>query len=109
MGLNPIGNPDWARDVTDRIDGLVQTVRSRTTAPITVLVRAVVFGTLVAITGLVAVTLLIIMILRVLQILLAFPFDAQSAVWISYVLLGGIFVVTGALLMSRRHLRDEMS
>ena len=106
MGLNPIRNPDWARDVTDRIETAVSSVRSRTTAPITVVVRAVVFGTLVAITALVAAVLLIITLQRVLQILLAFPFQPDSAVWISYVLLGGIFVLVGAFLMTRRHLPD---
>ena len=34
MGLNPIGNPNWAKQTADTVEQLVGTVRDRTTTPI---------------------------------------------------------------------------
>ena len=107
MGLNPIGNPDWAKQTADTVEQLVSTIRDRTTTPIVRLTRGLVFGLLAAFAGGIAFLLLIIILLRLVQMVWAVPFDHDSSVWISYATVGGIFVVLGWLLMSRRHAVDE--
>jgi predicted lysophospholipase L1 biosynthesis ABC-type transport system permease subunit len=107
MGLNPIGNPNWAKETADLVERLVTSVRDKTTKPIVLLARGLVFGLLGAIVGLVSLMLVIIVSLRLLQMLWALPFDHDSSVWISYLTIGGIFVLAGWLAMSRRHVRDE--
>ena len=107
MGLNPIGNPDWAKQTADAVEQLVNTIRDRTTTPIVQLTRAVVFGLLGAFAGGIAFVLLIVIMLRLVQMVWAVPFDHDSSVWLSYATVGGIFVVIGWLFMSRRHAVDE--
>ncbi len=108
MGLNPIGNPNWAKETADTVERLVNTVRDRTTTPIVMLTRAIVFGLLGAFAGIIALVLVIIILLRLVQMAWAWPFDENSSVWLSYATVGGMFVLAGWLLMSRRHAVDEI-
>ncbi|MGD9701511.1 MAG: hypothetical protein AB7Q42_24050 [Acidimicrobiia bacterium] len=109
MGLNPIGNPDWAKQTADTVERLVGSVRDKTTKPLVMVVRGLVFGLLGAFAGFVALILLTIILIRLVQMAWAVPFDHDSSVWISYATVGGIFVAAGWLLMSRRHAGDEHS
>ncbi len=103
MALNPIGNPNFAKDAADTIERLVGTVRDKTTKPLITAARGIVFGLLAAFAGLVAVILLIVVATRCVQMLWALPFDHDSSVWLSYATVGGISTVAGLLLMARRH------
>ena len=103
MALNPIGNPNFAKDAADTIERLVGTVRDNTTKHVITAARGVVFGLLAAFAGLVGVILLIVVATRLVQMAWAWPFDSDSSVWLSYMTVGGISTAVGLLLMARRH------
>jgi hypothetical protein len=102
MGLNPLGNPDWPKQTADLLEKVTGQIRAKTTKPIVLIARALVFGLLAAFGGMVAVILLLIVATRTLQILIALPLDHDTSVWISYLVVGGLFCVIGLLLMSKR-------
>lgn len=104
MPGNPLTDPNWATDVTNQITTLVGNVRDKTTGNVVRAVRAVVFGLLAVFLGLLAVVLLLIMITRGMQSLLNIWVDWPTAVWISYLLVGGVLVLAGVILMSKRNI-----
>ncbi|MEZ5215215.1 MAG: hypothetical protein R2705_07085 [Ilumatobacteraceae bacterium] len=103
MGLNPIGNPDWPKQTVDLIENFTSQVREKATNKAVVAVRAVVFGLLLAFGAFISLILLLIVLTRSLQALIAWPFDHDTAVWISYLILGGVFLLGGMLAMRTRH------
>lgn len=80
---------DWNTETADRIEQLVTTVRARTVGPAETASRAVVFGLLTAFFVGTAAVLVAIMGFRLLAIGLP--------VWAAWLVLGGIFMVGGAL------------
>ena len=99
MAANPArksDDRDWAAQTADTIDGLIRTVRSKTTVPIERLVRIVVYGIICAVLGTFAFVLLIIATIRALNT--AVP----GGVWVADLIVGGIFLVGGLLLWRRR-------
>jgi hypothetical protein len=106
MPGNPLTDPNWASDLTDQITTLVGTVRDKTTNNAIKVVRGVVFGLLGLVLGIVALTLVLIGSTRALQSLLDIWVSWDKAVYISYLLLGGILTVAGWFLMSKRHGSD---
>ncbi len=103
MGLNPLGNPDWPRQTADLLENVTTSIRNKTTKPVVMLTRGLVFGLLAAFGGMVAVVLLLVIATRCLQMLIALPLDHDSSVWISYLIVGGLFCILGLLLMAKRH------
>lgn len=103
MPGNPLTDPNWAADVTNQITSVVGNVRDKTTGNVVRAVRAVVFGLLAAFLGLFAVVLLVVILTRALQSLLDIWVGWATAVWISYLFLGAIFVLVGLFLMSKRN------
>lgn len=102
MPGNPLTDPNWAPDLTRQITQLVGTVRDKTTNNAVKAVRAVVFGLLALFLGLVAIVLTVIMLTRALQSLLSLGLDWHRAVYLSYLIVGGILTVAGLLLMGKR-------
>jgi hypothetical protein len=103
MPGNPLTDPNWASDVTDSVVRLVSTVRDKTTRPLVNATRTVVLGLLVMFLGLVAFVLLLIALTRGLQAVLEWPFDHDTAVWASYLIVGGIVTVAGLFVLTKRH------
>jgi uncharacterized membrane protein YGL010W len=106
MPGNPLTDQNWASDVADTIVRVVGTVRDRTTDNVVLVTRAIVFGLLGAILGLAALVLLLIVLTRGLQSLLELAVSWERAVYLSYFVLGGICVLAGALMMSKRRPAD---
>ncbi len=103
MAANPLTDPDWAANTTDQVVRLVDNVRSKTTKPAVMAARGVVFGLLAVFLGLFAVVLLIITLTRGLEAALE-PLTNQSrAVYLSYLILGGILCIVGAVLFKKRN------
>src|SRR6478609_6881041 len=102
MPSNPLSDPNWAPQVADTIERIVGQVRDRTTRPVILAARAIVFGLLAAILGLFALIILIVGLMRGFQAILEWPFSHETAVWLSYVIVGGLFFLTGALMMAKR-------
>jgi uncharacterized protein YacL len=103
MPGNPLTDPNWANEIADQITALVGTVRDKTTNNAIVAVRAVVFGLLGVILGLVLVTLLLVFLTRLIQAILSNWIDWDTAVYVSYFIIGGLLTLTGAFLMTKRH------
>ena len=96
--LEPVEEPsrDWAVAAADTIDRVVETIRDRTTKPAILASRALVFGLIIAILGITALVLLWITWITLITGLV-------GEVWITFFITGGIFVVAGAFLMTKRH------
>ena len=85
---------NWTVQAADAIDKTVSTVRDRTVEPAQRAAKAIVFGVLAACCVLTALLLLAIVSFRVLTLMMP--------VWLAWMILGGIFIVGGLLLWSRR-------
>ena len=86
------GADDWAGQTADTIERLVETVRSNTSDRLVSVTRLVVFGLLAAILGVIALLLLGIVVVRMLNDYL------PGGVWVTYLVLGGLFTLGGLLL-----------
>ena len=102
MPSNPFTDSKWAANSVESIDRIIASVRRYTTRPLVVIARGVVFGVLAVAAGLLVITLSIIGGTRGLVSLGDVWFAHGTAVWLSYIVLGSIFTLTGAFLMRRR-------
>lgn len=102
MPGNPLTDQNWASDLADTIVRVVGRVRDLTTDNVVLVTRAIVFGLLGVILGIAAVVLVLIVLTRGLQSLLDLAVSWDRAVYISYLVLGGICVAAGAFTMSKR-------
>jgi protein-S-isoprenylcysteine O-methyltransferase Ste14 len=87
---------DWTADLLDRLDHVIEVVRSNTTDRLVKVARLVVFGLIAAVVGLMALILLVIAAIRFLDVVL------PRSVWLPDVLLGAIFLGAGLFLWSKR-------
>lgn len=88
---------DWPSQAADTIVTVVETVRDRTTGPLIVAARALVFAVFIGTIGSVAAVLAIIGTVRLLDRIL------PSSVWLPYLILGIVFVAVGAIVFRRRN------
>ncbi|MEO8364378.1 MAG: hypothetical protein ABI570_08360 [Ilumatobacteraceae bacterium] len=102
MPSNPFTDPQWASKTVGSIDRLVALIRRYTTRPLVVIARGLIFGILAIAAGLLMFTLFIIGGSRALVALGDVWFAHGTAVWLSYIVLGSIFTLIGAVLMRRR-------
>ena len=93
---------DWTKDLLDRLDHVIEVVRSNTTDRLVRLARLLVFGLIAAVAGVMALILLIIGAVRVLDVLL------PREVWLPDVVLGTIFLAAGLFLWSKRTARPAV-
>jgi membrane protein DedA with SNARE-associated domain len=70
--------------------------------------RGLVFGLLSTFLGLMALVLLLVGLSRALINLLEWPFDHDSAVWISHIVLGSLLCLAGAIFMVRRQSKESI-
>ena len=103
MPGNPLTDPNWAAELADTVERLVGTVREKATKPAVHVTRGIVFGLLAAFLGLTALTLLLVGVTRALQVLLDTFLAWDQAVYVSYLLMGGILCLAGALFFRKRH------
>ena len=106
MPSNPFTDPQWASRTVDVIDRLVSFVRDRTTRPAVTIVRALIFGSMAIVGAIFVVIVLVIGGIRASHSLLDSWWSRDTAVWASYLIIGGVFCVIGMLLMRRRHPQD---
>jgi len=92
---DPSPSPDWAARTADSIERVVTTIRDRTTRPLLVAGRAIVFGLLAALVAVAAVVLVSIAVVRVVVIL-------TDRAWLAHFILGTIFVLAGFVLLKLR-------
>jgi len=87
---------DWTADLLDRLDHVIDVVRTNTTDRLVRIARLLVFGLIAAVMGVMVAILLIIAAIRVLDVIL------PRGVWLPDVLLGAIFIAAGLFLWSKR-------
>jgi hypothetical protein len=107
MPGNPLTDENWAPDLADQITDLIGNVRDKTTNNAIKAARGLVFGLLMAMLGVVALVLLLIGVTRGLQALIDLLTTWSRAVYLSYLLLGGILTLGGLFLMGKRHSADS--
>jgi hypothetical protein len=102
MPSNPLTDPNWATEVSEQVTKVVGTVRDKTTDNAIVAVRAVVFGLLGLLLGTVLITLFLIAATRGLQSLLDLGMGWDTAVYVSYFIIGGLLTLIGWIAMSKK-------
>jgi uncharacterized membrane protein len=106
MPGNPLTDPNWAADLADTVERVVGTVRDRATKPAVHVTRGIVFGLLAMMLGVTALTLALIGLTRGIQALLDLVVSWERAVYLSYLIVGGILCALGALFFRKRHSPD---
>ena len=104
---SPDEGEDWAAATADAIERAVQSVRAKTADPLERIIRLVVYGLLAGIVGIAIAVLLAVAAFRGVVVLLDLVW--QPEVWLAYVILGGIFVIVGLLVWTRRTPKNEKS
>lgn len=87
--------PDWTVQAADTVERVVTGLRDKTTIPLTVLARAVVYGLLAAVMGIATLVLVVVGLLRAVDVYL------PGEVWSAHLLVGGIFTIIGAFLLRK--------
>lgn len=103
MAANPLTDPNWATETTDRVVTLVDNVRAQTTQKVIYAARGVVFGLIAVILGTFAAVIAIIGLVRALQALLELATTWERAVYLSYLILGAVFCIIGMVLFRKRN------
>ncbi|MDQ3543126.1 MAG: hypothetical protein M3431_04580 [Actinomycetota bacterium] len=106
MPGNPFTDPNWAADLADTVERVVGSVRDKTTKPLVTATRAVVYGMFAGILGIAALILALAVATRGLQALLDIPLRRSASVYISYLIVGGIFSLAGVFVLSKRYSND---
>src|SRR3954453_4012621 len=88
---------DWTVRVADTLESTIGSVPDKAVVPGTRIARWIVFGALAAILGTMALVLFIIMAIRAFV-----NYVPPHKVWVGDLAVGGIFVIVGLLLWSRR-------
>jgi hypothetical protein len=91
---------DWTTEAADRIESVVTAVREKTTVPVQKIAAAVVYGLVAGVLGAAALILIVVGVFR-LHVYLPFHPEARR-VWITYMVLGAIFVVLGGFMWRKR-------
>ena len=98
---------DWPAQAADTIEQVVGSVRDKTTGPAITVARAVVYGTFAALVGAACLLLLVIASVRMLDSYLPDAVFGEEHMWAAYLILGLVFVITGAVLWHRRRSTGE--
>lgn len=92
---------DWPDQIADSIESAVGAVREKTTVPVMLVVRGLVYGVVVGALGVVSLLLVVIVLIRLADVYL--PYHPLSRrVWTVDAAASAIFLVAGALAWSRR-------
>jgi hypothetical protein len=92
---------DWTTDAVDNIENVVGAVRDRTVKPAQSATRAIVYGLLTTFFIATALALFSIGLFRVVDVYV------PAGVWATYLIFGGIFVLSGSFCWARRSKRSS--
>ena len=109
MPGNPLSDPQWASNLANTVERYVSMVRDRTTSKVVLIVRALVFGIIIAMALVATVVLAIIVATKLTQrvVNVALRVDADSSVWVSYAVVGGLLTLLGFVLLRMRSPKEE--
>lgn len=103
MPANPLTDPNWATETTDKIVSVVDSVRAQTTQKIVYAARGAVFGVIALLLGTLIAIIALVALMRGIQSLLELAVGWDRAVYISYFIVGSIFSLLGLLLFRKRN------
>ena len=90
-------SPHWDAQLSAMFFDFVDNVRSKTTGPLLMVVRALVYGIVILVAAVILLALLLILLVRLLAII-------PGELWIAYLGAGALFFIVGTLSWSRRTL-----
>jgi hypothetical protein len=94
---NNASNADWATQLVDSLENVIDLVRSRTTEPVKQAARYLVLGLTILGLALSAFFLLTIGLIRLVDRY------CPTGIWLPYLVIGGIFWIGGWIVWSMRH------
>jgi len=103
MPANPLTDPNWATETTDRIVSVIDNVRAQTTQKVVYAARGAVFGVIAIMLGTLIAIITVAGLFRALQSLLELAVGWDRAVYLSYLIVGAIFIIIGLVLFSKRN------
>jgi uncharacterized membrane protein len=103
MPANPLTDPNWATETTDKLVTLIDTVRSQTTQKVVYAARGAVFGVIAVMLGVFIAIIALVGSMRGLQALLELAVGWDRAVYLSYFVVGGILSLVGLVLFRKRN------
>jgi uncharacterized membrane protein len=103
MPANPLTDPNWATETTDKLVTLIDTVRSQTTQKVVYAARAAVFGVIAVMLGTLIALVAFFGLMRGLQALLELAVGWDRAVYLSYFVVGGTLSLLGLVLFRKRN------
>ncbi len=87
---------DWSVEATDKFVSLIDNVKVKTTGPALKVVRALVYGLVIAVMAIVLLVLLTVSSVRFVNAYL------PGTVWSAYLFLGAVFAIVGLFLWTKR-------
>jgi hypothetical protein len=102
LPVPPPADHDWPAQAADTIERAVGSVRDKTTGPAITVARAVIYGTFAALVGIACLLLLIVGAVRLLDSYLPDSVFGEDHMWATYLILGLVLVIPGAVLWRRR-------
>ncbi len=104
-GRLPVPPPperDWPAQAAETIERVVGSVREKTTGPALTVARAVVYGLFAGLIGVTCLILLIVALLRLVDNYLPDAVFGVDHMWATYLIVGTVFVLVGAVLWRQR-------
>lgn len=102
-----VATDDWPAQFADSIENVVGTVRDKTTGPLLTIARGLVYGTFAAVLGLTALIVAVVALVRFVDAYLPDAVVGEDHMWATYLLLGAIFTIAGAVLWRLRRSREQ--
>jgi uncharacterized membrane protein len=103
MPANPLTDPNWATETTDKIVSVIDSVRAQTTQKVVYAARGAVFGVIAVLLGTLIAIVALVALMRGIQSLLELAVGWDRAVYISYFVVGGILSLVGLVLFRKRN------
>lgn len=103
MPANPLTDPNWATETTDKLVSLIDNVRAQTTQKVVYAARGAVFGVIAVMLGTLIAIVALVALLRGVTALLELAVGWDRAVYLSYLIVGAIFSLVGLLLFRKRN------
>jgi NADH:ubiquinone oxidoreductase subunit 6 (subunit J) len=94
---------DWVTGAIDTVERYVGMVRDNATSKVLTALRALVFGVVIIVMAIMALVLFVVMAIRFMNAYL------PQRVWLSYLILGMVFLAVGFWLWSKRRPSPEKS
>lgn len=107
MFSNPLTDKNWPRKTVAFIDKWIGLVRDQTTSRLANIIRGLVFGVIICVVVVITIIIGLIGLARATHELLDIWLSRSMAVWVSYLALSFLFLVTGGVLMRKRHANKQ--